>query len=552
MNGVNGRNGRDPVHRLPVELVTCIFDLLAQPDVLRVAGVSHDWRAIATANKDYYARLVLLPTKSSPWSADWELQVARFCNHLRRCRRRGVRTSIYLAFHSQPYVWQESWRGIAHECNSEVGLDQPEVDLYVDRVIPALKESMATVMNLVIQGNKFYSHHVYGALCSPAPQLEYLVLEESLSPIGRIMPLPVDLLAGHAPRLRTVKLLFTPIPDDPITAFANVPHVELTCAVQPPLRSIIASFTRPTRLYIRCGYCGLDKQQYAQPDKQLHAQPVSFGPRLMSLKISWGVDGPLAPDLRVALEEQPVPSVEVDLCWSEATMDYFLHHAPKLLALTFHSLLVLTSPYTDGVQLRVEGLPRSTAPDRYFRAFNADTEKFRRQLVPQLRLVQMRIAELSIPHALLSVFVRAVHDLRELRVLSVNVTGHVLTASARPAFWWPDEAWSCFRYTALDPLPVPPDFDPGAQDDPWPDPEPLNSLDESKHATISCPSLHRFELCNDEAARLAYVNRRQLVHFGRVLSLLRSEPSVTLCLKGVRLYGSAHVGLSMMFSEIDV
>ena len=69
--------------RLPAELLSCVFDHLDQPHLIRSASVSRRWRALAIANQGYYACVRLKAPKCAPWSIDWDWQVSAFCNALR-------------------------------------------------------------------------------------------------------------------------------------------------------------------------------------------------------------------------------------------------------------------------------------------------------------------------------------------------------------------------------------------------------------------------------------------------------------------------------------
>ncbi|EJD47648.1 hypothetical protein AURDEDRAFT_163105 [Auricularia subglabra TFB-10046 SS5] len=525
----------DVTQRLPVEILSCVLDYLYQPDVLCAARVSRRWRAISRTHRHYYAHICFKNSMSAPWSANWELHVAQFCNKLRRCRKRGVRMSLCVTVVNDAYGWLT---GLAPNAVGQwthwMPDTEPVRDLYLERVLPAIRDSLDSVVKLVLEGDVAYVTHMYSALRTPAPKLEFLELA-CMDNVDDVAAPPADLFACDAPRLRDVRMFGFSLPSQPVVAFQRARRVTLCFIDQPPLSRIMDIFRAPVSLDISCG-----NAEGMLPAAQ--SQVVSFGPNLRTLRLDISPDDRWPADIFLAVEKHNVAAIEYDLSGPDLHLKQLLHNYPSSLNLLYDK----------------EG----DDPEGPVMIHVDDGHKYRRtfhikkgdpwDMTRQLDCIHSHVVFVDILHAYIQDFLREIHQLPVLTTLRIDVRGYHedYERLGNGAFW--ATAYACYGdedYIYLRDEPI------HCSADHW-DPETgwgpaLDTLDRfDPDFAAECPQLRDFELYDGDGE--AIVDRRELVHLARDFSLLRSAPSAKLFLNGVEVIGPPHMGMSMIFSDFYV
>ncbi|EJD36622.1 hypothetical protein AURDEDRAFT_129947 [Auricularia subglabra TFB-10046 SS5] len=361
-------------------------------------------------HKAYYARATIHNPFSAPWSTDMDLRVSKFCQTLRRCKRRSVRLSldIDIEWDRGRWLWDLGIR--RHHSWLD---DEPLCDLFVERILPALADVLPLVFKLRIRAYPGYPEAIYGALRGAAPLLEYLELDLSDEYNGyeaEAPPPPHDLLASNAPRLRVLRLADIELPSTPIHAFQHVDDVHVEFVSQPALSHIMACLPRPTCLRISGG-------KY-NPDPGAYAVTASFGPRIRTLVLSLAIYEDYPEDICNALKLQRIQHVQLDFSSGALDIFPFLDYLPEYLSLA-------VQPDRDGFAGlgRIEFAPADPLSDACTRAFVFSDLDFKRPFLrTQLSLLSHRLVRVEMLHKYLTKFVYAMRSLPELTVLAVDIT----------------------------------------------------------------------------------------------------------------------------------
>ncbi|KZV95266.1 hypothetical protein EXIGLDRAFT_748225 [Exidia glandulosa HHB12029] len=217
--------GDDYSSRLPAEMLASIFELLSQPDVLRVARVCHRWRAVARLVPTFYAHVGL--------EVNWLYDIQEYRSELEEYTRElgdaagtGFRLSMMISV---------QWDGLESEDDGSIHdgetrnyyLDERMAILVRETVLRALPKYLDSIVKLHVVLPRYCIHDLSKALAHPAPNLHLLILDFFGDGDYRYDPLvdylAVDLFNGHAPQLTKVLLANVGLRTEPaIPAFAAV------------------------------------------------------------------------------------------------------------------------------------------------------------------------------------------------------------------------------------------------------------------------------------------------------------------------------------------
>ncbi|KZV95443.1 hypothetical protein EXIGLDRAFT_475037 [Exidia glandulosa HHB12029] len=377
---------------LPVELCLLALNRMSQGEVLSCARVSRRWRAIAVQSRNYYCYVELPPSYDAPWSASWDFRVAKFCNTLRQCRRRGVPLHIWVHVAFDHHRWLNVWSDERQYVFWPE--DVPMYDLYTDRVYPEVQKSLHLVIDLTISCDEPEHHEeIYALLSStPAPRLRRLRLELCQSdPPSHVQVQPPTLFAGSAPALETLVVHDADFSETLVPAYAAARNITLFVIHQPPVRLIAANFPNAEELEIWCG-------EY--PEAIHDGQPVRFAARLRRLTL-WitGEFHTWPDDMAQSFEAYNIPYMTVDLTDHHLGLPLLplLHHTPS----TLHVVIAYMGVYNATIVVS-DTKERSSAA--YIRDIAVSTDEDADSIwksLDDLRILQLKLVTLEVAHAYL-------------------------------------------------------------------------------------------------------------------------------------------------------
>lgn len=281
-------------------------------------------------------------------------------------------------------------------------------DLYIDRVLPAIRDSLPLVARFVLAARPGYEDAVYSSLRGAAPILEYLSLELVDPEFTRqALPPPSDLFAESAPRLRSVYFQHITLPTAPLPVFSHVTSVDLHFLQQPPLQHIVANFPRAERLSMTCG-----ENPVLSGDL-----PARFAEHIQYLKL-WGLEGDYPSDICHAVAAQKIPFLEIEFGdYHRPVLCHFLHHPPVLLDCRIQT----QSRYWTNIALE-----DSVAPDsdlKYRRLFRIDSSEpgDTTYVLDQLKCLQHTLTTIEIDHEHLQNFVMTFATLPVLHTFKIQL-----------------------------------------------------------------------------------------------------------------------------------
>ncbi|KZV99902.1 hypothetical protein EXIGLDRAFT_831140 [Exidia glandulosa HHB12029] len=520
---------RDTTRRLPIELFAYVLDYLSQPDVLRCARVSSRWRTISSGHSNYYCFAALRASISPPWSASWHILVSRFCNTLRQCRRRNVHVKISLAVAFDYSGWLNEPDGTINRAKWPD--DEPVYDLYVDRVLPAIKATLPFIIDLRISCVKQEYHgRIYDTLRgSTASALRSLCLDFVGSAFDLAAePLPPDIFCGSAPRLRKLELYDIPLPASPLQVFSAVTHVNLELSECASLRRVLTHFPNATNLDLSRLATGLHPSD--RVDERVEH-------RIRFLTVWLGHHDLLhGRDIAHALEDRNIPSVTINPIEPHTltVLSALLLRAPQALAMTIEFMS------HEFARVLLTAFPPEL--DDYVRGFTVRTgdtviggPQHMEMVLTELRVIQSALVSIIIDYSYLKEFIRATDVLPNLEILTATIDRAVegvdlwAPPMASPPYWRSHLACRC---VVQDWRLVPP------MDDDY---------------VLQCPKLAQVVVKGVNPVR---VDRCQAAHLGRCLGIpLRvphddSPDGPVLCLgKGVSLHGETHA-LARVFPAV--
>ncbi|KZV88103.1 hypothetical protein EXIGLDRAFT_772985 [Exidia glandulosa HHB12029] len=290
--------GEDYSSRLPTEMMASIFDLLAQPDVLRVARVCHRWRAVARSLPTFYAHLAL-KTEDLDSLPAYRQKLEQYTRRMRDAAGAGFRLSLTLNVQ-----WDEdliSDDSGSYNSRDTHNLDKSMSTLVHQTVIRALPEYLASIIQLHVSLPQICFHNLQKSLVRPAPELQSMTLDNL---DDGDFDLAIDLFSGHAPKLTTLRLTNVGLRGKPsVPALSAVCSLHLEYYTDSIIPHIAANFPALQHLTIE----DLDSAEENAEDVSLALAPCCA---LETLVVTLGVvERGLPVALEAFLNAQSIPRI---------------------------------------------------------------------------------------------------------------------------------------------------------------------------------------------------------------------------------------------------
>lgn len=215
------RRRRDHTRILHLDMFLCVFDHLAQPDVLAAAGTCTRWRTIARSHPKFYYHIVLRFDMSRP---RFEQSLVEFCTMLERSEKERLRMSVQV-FHDHT--------------SSTLARDPQDFDLATPRAVSQMRlmTSIAAALPFLVKLDLVYGtdsvhplslqHFYLPLLRRPAPQLREFYFTFVPSNSDQIVTVQQDIFAGDAPMLELMRLGGLRLDQKRVPAFRTVRTVGL-------------------------------------------------------------------------------------------------------------------------------------------------------------------------------------------------------------------------------------------------------------------------------------------------------------------------------------
>lgn len=323
------------MHRLPVELLWRVFELLNFDEILPARCVCREWRHIATAHPHFWRQIsIQSPQPHSLQQAYIRVGAAgkrSFALNIElndRSRRRNMPRILDLAI---LFLHRK----------------------FLKSLLTFMTDNIQQVDKLRLVIHERYIPSIYSALVHPAPHLQSLELWVLADSYKINLALPSCIFGNHAPHLQLAVLHEVVLPSTPIPAFSVVDEVVLSFAPNttfPFLEPACFSFPALQDLTLYGGHMYLD-QPLSEP-----ALSVVF--RLQRLNMDIGT----VEELRSMCEElspllKSLPALSL---WAPDTMT--IHTRLEDLAAPWHLSISESEPG----DIRVEITSELSGKTRYF------------------------------------------------------------------------------------------------------------------------------------------------------------------------------------------
>ncbi|KZV93473.1 hypothetical protein EXIGLDRAFT_717075 [Exidia glandulosa HHB12029] len=245
---------RDYTRGLHSDLILCVLDRLAQPDVLAVATASRHWRTIARNHQNFYFHKALVFDPNS--SPAFSVALADFCFMLAFVVKNNLRASVAADYFSVPLVVTNE---VEPSDRMAAMFDPKNVERVVNsvRMMDAIIAAVPFLVKLRIEWGPIHPEgvelNVFSKLVRPAPYLRELDLAMHLpadADEDDLPRIPDALFGGRAPALQRLRLKCFRFRDSTVPAFTSVRTLEF----DPPRYLQAASRICPKLRDLTVGY----------------------------------------------------------------------------------------------------------------------------------------------------------------------------------------------------------------------------------------------------------------------------------------------------------